>query len=93
MGDHFILLMNRLVTDSTIEAALQSEIRLQQTLASASTSIALPDVSSINVDTDLFSLPRETVQCRICHEEDDDSNMEIPCSCRGSLKVRKINFL
>ncbi|XP_028797309.1 uncharacterized protein LOC114752776 [Neltuma alba] len=26
------------------------------------------------------------VQCRICHDEDEDSNMEPPCSCRGSLK-------
>ena len=28
------------------------------------------------------------VQCRICHEEDLDSNMESPCSCSGSLKVK-----
>ncbi|KAL0786628.1 hypothetical protein Bca101_002874 [Brassica carinata] len=26
------------------------------------------------------------VQCRICHDEDLDSNMESPCSCSGSLK-------
>ena len=26
------------------------------------------------------------VQCRICHDEDEDSNMETPCSCCGSLK-------
>jgi E3 ubiquitin-protein ligase DOA10 len=28
------------------------------------------------------------VECRICQDEDDDSNMETPCSCCGSLKVR-----
>ncbi|KAK4788734.1 hypothetical protein SAY86_020053 [Trapa natans] len=86
MGDHFVLLMNRLVTNTTIEATLQSEIRLQQAVPSASTSIALPDISPINVGVDLLSFPMKTVQCRICHEEDDDSNMEIPCACRGSLK-------
>ncbi|KAM3363281.1 hypothetical protein P3S68_018135 [Capsicum galapagoense] len=25
-------------------------------------------------------------ECRICHDGDDDSNMEVPCSCRGTLK-------
>lgn len=27
------------------------------------------------------------VQCRICHDEDEDSNMDSPCSCSGTLKV------
>ncbi|XP_039121365.1 uncharacterized protein LOC120258086 [Dioscorea cayenensis subsp. rotundata] len=26
------------------------------------------------------------VECRICQDEDEDSNMETPCSCCGSLK-------
>ncbi|XP_054807622.1 uncharacterized protein LOC129309892 isoform X1 [Prosopis cineraria] len=30
--------------------------------------------------------PIKLVQCRICHDEDDNSNMETPCSCSGSLK-------
>ncbi|KAI9085592.1 hypothetical protein K1719_032435 [Acacia pycnantha] len=30
--------------------------------------------------------PNKLVQCRICHDEDEDSNMETPCSCSGSLK-------
>lgn len=30
---------------------------------------------------------REFVQCRICHDEDEDSNMDTPCSCSGTLKV------
>ncbi|CAF2057687.1 unnamed protein product [Brassica oleracea var. botrytis] len=29
---------------------------------------------------------REFVQCRICHDEDEDSNMDTPCSCSGTLK-------
>ncbi|KAG6484044.1 hypothetical protein ZIOFF_060838 [Zingiber officinale] len=31
----------------------------------------------------------ESLECRICQEEDEDFNMETPCSCRGSLKVKK----
>ncbi|PKI68424.1 uncharacterized protein LOC116202795 [Punica granatum] len=86
MGDHFVLPMNRLITDSTIEAALQSENRMQQAADSASTPNALPAISPVNVDIDLCSSPGKLVQCRICHEEDEDSNMEMPCTCRGSLK-------
>ncbi|KAJ8424291.1 hypothetical protein Cgig2_003273 [Carnegiea gigantea] len=29
---------------------------------------------------------RTLVQCRICHDEDEASNMETPCACSGSLK-------
>lgn len=29
----------------------------------------------------------QTVECRICQEEDSIKNLEIPCSCNGSLKV------
>ncbi|KAM3252534.1 putative E3 ubiquitin ligase SUD1 [Capsicum annuum] len=32
------------------------------------------------------SAPRKMEECRICHDADDDSNMEVPCSCRGTLK-------
>ncbi|KAJ1443203.1 Zinc finger, RING-CH-type [Sesbania bispinosa] len=32
------------------------------------------------------SSPNTLVQCRICHDEDQDSNMETPCSCNGTLK-------
>ena len=36
---------------------------------------------------------REFVQCRICHDEDEDSNMDTPCSCSGTLKVLYLCFL
>nr|CAB3464529.1 unnamed protein product [Digitaria exilis] len=26
------------------------------------------------------------VECRICQEDDDEAYMEVPCSCKGSLK-------
>ncbi|KAL0431367.1 UNVERIFIED_CONTAM: hypothetical protein Sradi_0762700 [Sesamum radiatum] len=42
------------------------------------------------MDLNLGSSPGKLADCRICHDEDEDSNMEIPCSCRGSLKG---NFL
>lgn len=41
---------------------------------------------SVTAGTDDIS-KREFVQCRICHDEDEDSNMDTPCSCSGTLKV------
>ncbi|KAK7374854.1 hypothetical protein VNO80_08297 [Phaseolus coccineus] len=34
----------------------------------------------------IMSSPNRLVECRICHSEDEDSNMDTPCSCRGTLK-------
>ncbi|KAA8530626.1 hypothetical protein F0562_005440 [Nyssa sinensis] len=85
MGDHFVLLVDRLLTESTLEAAIESKTRLQQAMPSEDENI-MTDFSSHRVDVDAgFSL-RKLVECRICHDEDEDSNMEIPCSCCGSLK-------
>ncbi|KAL0332437.1 UNVERIFIED_CONTAM: hypothetical protein Scaly_2145200 [Sesamum calycinum] len=38
------------------------------------------------MDINVGSSPSKLAECRICHDEDEDSNMEVPCSCRGSLK-------
>lgn len=39
------------------------------------------------MDIHVEPTPRKMKACRICHDSDEDSNMEIPCSCRGTLKV------
>ncbi|XP_011097148.1 uncharacterized protein LOC105176135 [Sesamum indicum] len=70
MGDHFVLLVDKLLTESTPEAAIQSK----------------NGFSFDRLDLNLGSSPGKLAECRICHDEDEDSNMEIPCSCRGSLK-------
>ncbi|GAB4828800.1 hypothetical protein Ancab_018461 [Ancistrocladus abbreviatus] len=85
MGDHFALLVNRLLTESTLQAAIES--RTQSKLAT----------SVLDEDLEIDFSPRKAkivdglppgklVECRICHDEDIDSNMEAPCSCCGSLK-------
>jgi len=82
MGDHFVFLVDRLLTESTLEAAIES--RNPKQLASPTTNSSVTDCSS--QDSDPLS-PRKMVECRICQDEDMDSNMEVPCSCCGSLKV------
>ncbi|KAH1098048.1 hypothetical protein J1N35_014969 [Gossypium stocksii] len=82
MGDHFVLLVNRLLTESTLEAAIGSRNRSLQATASTVDDTKVFG-SSTTVD---LSSPRKIVECRICQDEDEDSNMETPCSCCGSLE-------
>ncbi|XP_073294291.1 uncharacterized protein [Primulina huaijiensis] len=83
MGDHFVLLVDRLLTESTLEAAILSK----NLLPSESTIENKKASFSINImDTSVGSSTTKSEECRICHDEDEDSNMDTPCSCRGSLK-------
>ncbi|KAL5553373.1 hypothetical protein UlMin_040774 [Ulmus minor] len=81
MGDHFVLLVDRLLTESTLEAAIESRNRSIQ----SATSIE-DDMKIENSTKKLDFGPGKLVECRICQDEDEDSNMEAPCSCCGSLK-------
>ncbi|KAK8522605.1 hypothetical protein V6N13_115565 [Hibiscus sabdariffa] len=82
MGDHFVLLVDRLWTESTLEAAIES--RNRSLLASAS---AFDDTKEFDPPPKLkSSTPGKIVECRICQDDDEDSNMETPCACSGSLK-------
>lgn len=85
MGDHFVLLVDRLLTESTLEAAIESRNRLMQASVSAIADTKI-DCKSHKMDFKHGSSPRKLVECRICQDEDEDSNMETPCSCCGSLK-------
>ncbi|KAK6927892.1 Protein of unknown function DUF3675 [Dillenia turbinata] len=80
MGDHSVLLVDRLLTESTLEAVIESENPL------LATEDIMSDDLSQNLERNICSLKGNTVECRICHDEDEECNMEIPCSCCGSLK-------
>ncbi|KAA0046318.1 DUF3675 domain-containing protein/RINGv domain-containing protein [Cucumis melo var. makuwa] len=85
MGDHFVLLVDRLLTESTLEAAIES--RKPSTEATSSAMDGLKrDRSSPDMGFENIPSPKKIVECRICQDEDEDSNMETPCSCCGSLK-------
>ncbi|WOH10268.1 hypothetical protein DCAR_0729735 [Daucus carota subsp. sativus] len=70
MRDHFVLVADQLLTESIIEADIDM----------------VRNFSSARKELDIESSPRKLADCRICHDEDEDSNMEVPCSCSGSLK-------
>ncbi|CAN1297006.1 hypothetical protein LINPERPRIM_LOCUS23312 [Linum perenne] len=70
MGDHFVLLVDRLLTESTLEAAIESRLRSLQATASGVDDDLEVEKSSKNVDFDDISTPRKMVECRICQDDD-----------------------
>ncbi|KAF6163520.1 hypothetical protein GIB67_002525 [Kingdonia uniflora] len=83
MGDHFVLLVDRLLTESTLEAAIESRNQSQQTTPLSLEQDMKTDFSSHKINGLSSGI---LLECRICQDEDEEFNMETPCSCCGSLK-------
>lgn len=75
-----MLLVDQLLTESTLETAIRSKSQLSVP------ECVTTSFSFHRMDADLGSSPRKMGECRICHDEDEESNMEVPCFCRGTLK-------
>ncbi|KAG6468594.1 uncharacterized protein LOC122035154 [Zingiber officinale] len=87
MGDHFVILVDRLLTESTLGAAIESINQGGSNTKIASLSVANEVDSTPNKKINANgTFDGKLVECRICQDEDEDTNMEIPCSCCGSLK-------
>ncbi|XP_047971216.1 uncharacterized protein LOC125214300 isoform X1 [Salvia hispanica] len=77
MGDHFVMLVDQLIPESSLD----SRIQLQQASPAAPVSVKTSfSFHKMDARTSMLG------ECRICHDEDEESNMEAPCFCRGSLK-------
>ncbi|XP_068305548.1 uncharacterized protein [Pyrus communis] len=89
MGDHLVLCVDRFTKPEGLQG---SETPGSSVEGSCSHSAELPtcaiDVKGVGEKT--VSEEEEpliqTVECRICQEEDSVKNLEVPCSCSGSLK-------
>ncbi|CAN1228346.1 E3 ubiquitin-protein ligase MARCHF4 [Linum perenne] len=86
MGDHFVLLVDRLLTESSLEAAIESNNQLHQAATTSSSKDSSGEFLRHRMELDYIPSPKKMVDCRICHDEDEDTKMEVPCSCNGSLK-------
>ncbi|KAM0904493.1 hypothetical protein ACQ4PT_017959 [Festuca glaucescens] len=79
MADHFAVMAGRLLTASTVQSAIDKASDAPSSTAAASA-----------CDDDVLQGGRPKsgvlVECRICQDEDDETCMEAPCSCKGSLK-------
>ncbi|PKA62914.1 E3 ubiquitin-protein ligase MARCH6 [Apostasia shenzhenica] len=85
MGEHLALLVDRLLTESTLAATIESR-RKPEAGQSLVLSIASGSELAQKNSSGSSSYAGKLVECRICQDEDEDCSMEIPCSCRGSLK-------
>ncbi|KAM0001424.1 putative E3 ubiquitin-protein ligase MARCH [Helianthus debilis subsp. tardiflorus] len=81
MGDQCVLLVDCLDTESSHEAAIES------ISISCSAEEMVTGVCADRMDVSFESLPKKFAECRTCHVEYEDLNMETPCACCGSLKA------
>ncbi|KAL9281563.1 putative transcription factor C2H2 family [Arabidopsis thaliana] len=84
MGDHLVLVVDRLSSDSGLGTVNRAEPKAD----SVNEDVALESVS-LSAGADLCE--SKFVQCRICHDEDEDTKMDTPCSCSGTLKFAHHN--
>jgi hypothetical protein len=89
MGDHLALLVDRLLTESTLEAAIGGGKQMVDLHPEA---VAV-EYCHRAVGGGGGGSASKVVECRICQEEDWDSSMETPCACCGSLKVILLSLL
>jgi hypothetical protein len=94
-GDHFTLCVDHLVTPESLP--LLEAAGGQRSSEEGSSSQTLPppppparEVDVKEVDKHIVSEEEElliqTLECRICQEEDSVKNLEVPCHCSGTLK-------
>lgn len=80
MADHFAVMAGRLLTESTVQSAID-----EASAAAMPSSVIASEHNDVQDEREKSGV---LVECRICQEEDDQTYMETPCSCRGSLKVK-----
>ncbi|KAL1207013.1 putative E3 ubiquitin ligase SUD1 [Cardamine amara subsp. amara] len=81
MGDHLVLVVDRLSSNSGVGMVNRIELEAD--------SVNKDGLSESITGNDLCE--SKFVQCRICHDEDEDTNMDSPCSCSGTLKFAHRN--
>ncbi|XP_042488643.1 uncharacterized protein LOC122068802 isoform X2 [Macadamia integrifolia] len=92
MGDHLVLYVDRLITPATLQSMQGTEVPG----SSVEGSCTQTEVAPVSTSEDKRVLEHDvsdeeepliqTVECRICQEEDHIKNLETPCACSGSLK-------
>jgi len=90
MGDHLVLRMGHAITPATesvqnVEPSGSSREAVRLTISSATFFAGKGNDDNFLSDEEEPLI--QTVECRICQEEDCTENLEVPCNCSGSLKV------
>lgn len=93
MGDHVVVCVDNLITSDTVQSAKGIEVPESSgdnhsdhsNIAESSNSLESKEVEEDGVPDEEQPL-LQVLECRICQEEDSVKNLEVPCSCSGSLK-------
>ncbi|XP_047333089.1 uncharacterized protein LOC124936619 [Impatiens glandulifera] len=90
MGDHSILSVEELIKAEKLQQLQKGDVPAGEgcSIHAVDPSSSIIDIKNV-VDDRLDDEEEpliQTVECRICQEEDSVQNLEIPCSCRGSLQ-------
>ncbi|KAL4559291.1 hypothetical protein LXL04_031429 [Taraxacum kok-saghyz] len=92
MEDHLVLRVDQLVTNKPLHSSQSVDTTPGLSNASCSnTTAASISVTDIKEDKEYDTAGEEepliqSIECRICQEEDTIKNLEVPCACSGSLK-------
>ncbi|GMI67394.1 hypothetical protein like AT3G47550 [Hibiscus trionum] len=93
MSDHLVLCVDRLTKPESLQSVQGAEDVGSSGHDSSIVALAEQDVCAIDVveveehgSCDEEEPLLQTVECRICQDEDSIKNLEAPCSCSGSLK-------
>ncbi|KAH9777829.1 RING-CH-type domain-containing protein [Citrus sinensis] len=92
MSDHLVLCVDRLLTPDSLPSMQGTESSASSEEGSSSHSVDSPACVISMKEAEEHDVSNEeepliqTVECRICQEEDSIKNLEVPCSCSGSLK-------
>lgn len=87
MSDHLVLYVDRLARPASEQPEQEAEVAgplVGSSGLSATDARVVEDEGSSSEGEPLI----KTAECRICQEEDSIVNLEMPCACSGSLKVR-----
>ncbi|OIS95766.1 PREDICTED: uncharacterized protein LOC109235240 isoform X2 [Nicotiana attenuata] len=92
MGEHLALCVDRLITPESLHSLQGSDDAGSSAGSSCSHTVSQSTYGTANKEDEEPEAGGEdepllqTVECRICQEEDSTKNLEIPCGCNGSLK-------
>ncbi|CAA0384851.1 unnamed protein product [Arabidopsis thaliana] len=92
MADHLSLCTDRLITSESLDSEKDSDSSGESSYRPQGTDLASSSVNETEVPREYYAVADEeepllqSVECRICQEEDSTKNLEAPCACNGSLK-------
>lgn len=86
MEDHLVLCVDQLAAN---KSKYEDTLGLSPNASCSHASIPVTDMKGgEEYDTTGEDEPLiQSIECRICQEEDTIKNLEVPCACSGSLKV------